>query len=464
MTSPEPLSVLFSGRRVQPAVWFGILAIVAMGLSAPARCQQGDFLSDVRAPEGRSLSIRKVLLFLYLGPLKLEQFVAAENKKGLRSDKQGGAGSKAAGATTLVEKPSAADLISFAIERGAIEKTDSGTSFTLHTTPYLFLTKFGALDDPEHWQRLAAIRRLSLAATFRADGQDLGKGLRNFESGTAQYVLRGDRSKRDPAFVDQFNKAVVTRLSPVQVKFTGECAAFLNLLGEANLAILDKAEANLKDGLQRSDATDALLKGLQTDLQAIVLTKDQSLKLATCAEAGLAAERAFKAVPAKLAEEVWNSLPKSPLELSASYTYARDATAGDSSRLKVLMDYKAGQTSKLSLNLNAEVALNNRRAAPDGSQLDRVKDYGGEVALSYGRFGNDRFDFSLGTKYKQIESGRFPTWLGQAKLDVYLDGGVAIPLALTYASRTETSSHSQVTFNVGVGALGDALLGIAQKR
>ena len=52
--------------------------------------------------------------------------------------------------TLLNDKPGISDLLNLAIERGAITRAVSDTTFTLQTTPYLFYTKFGGADDAEH--------------------------------------------------------------------------------------------------------------------------------------------------------------------------------------------------------------------------------------------------------------------------------------------------------------------------
>lgn len=44
------------------------------------------------------------------------------------------------------------DLLSLALERGAITKTTTGTGLTFNTTPYAFWTGFGAEDKPQIWK------------------------------------------------------------------------------------------------------------------------------------------------------------------------------------------------------------------------------------------------------------------------------------------------------------------------
>jgi hypothetical protein len=45
-------------------------------------------------------------------------------------------------------KAGIADLINLAIERGAITKTTSGTSFTLQTTPYIIRDRLSGPFEP----------------------------------------------------------------------------------------------------------------------------------------------------------------------------------------------------------------------------------------------------------------------------------------------------------------------------
>src|SRR4051794_32195950 len=82
-----------------------------------------------------------------------------------RTDRQVGAPPQAPGSTTLTEKAAIADLLAIAIERGAITKNADGSSITLSTTPYMWLTSFGKNDTPANWQNLAWGRRIGISST-----------------------------------------------------------------------------------------------------------------------------------------------------------------------------------------------------------------------------------------------------------------------------------------------------------
>jgi hypothetical protein len=130
-------------------------------------------------------------------------FINAANNT--RTDMQIGAPPNSAASTTLVEKPASADILSLAIERGAVSQTTDGTALTLTTTPYLLGGFIGIRDSPQNWRDYALLRHLALSATFASATDVEQKGeFSSLDSGQIKWSILGNRSPRDMALHAEF--------------------------------------------------------------------------------------------------------------------------------------------------------------------------------------------------------------------------------------------------------------------
>ncbi|HKA37414.1 MAG TPA: hypothetical protein VKH43_11390 [Thermoanaerobaculia bacterium] len=410
------------------------------------------------------------LFLLYLSAGKslapLESLaVALREKNSPRTDQQTGASSSAAGSVTLTDKPGISDLLNLAIERGAITRAVSDTTFALQTTPYLFYTKFGGDDDAEHWDRLTALRRLALSATFAATSGDENSGLSNLLSAEAKYVALGSRSARDRAFREHIKATLApviereketlrkntklesrwfSKLSPdVQGLLDDALIAFNNWQTEAAKPI-PAAEVQRKLG--------ELLDPIRARLNSAEIST-----LAATAASAVEEETVRVSLSKAIAGEAARWLPAGP-QLSILYGYNRDPSTSDYSRIKVLFAYDTGE--RFSVNANGEVALNH--STPPGGST--VRAYAGEASLTLGRFAGNALDLTAAAKVGHAKASSLTTTAFQAKANIYVASAVIIPLALTYANHTEDSLKSKLRLNIGLALNADALLGIARAR
>jgi hypothetical protein len=384
-----------------------------------------------------------------------------------RTDQQHGASSTAGGTTTIVDKPGIADLITLAIEQGAVTKTTSGTTFTLQTTPYLLYSHFGGNDTAQTWDSLVALRHLGLSATFTGSGDDIGGGLKNFQSAEAKYVVFGDRSSRDKVIRDDLRRQVGPELTAAIVRATGEGAAWYQHLGPGALTAFEKAIVAFntwRDGTcAENGKLDADTVGAEVQTLLIPvrdgLTTDDRTRLAAAATALLTEETVLAAAERRISE-ITSAYRKDGPQLSLAYDYRRDSETVDTSVLKLLFGYESKPA--LSANLNATLELNNDRSTSSGVILSRVHAYNAEASLTFGPYAHNAVDLTAAGNIKRDKDAKHTAATAQAKLNLRFLRGVTIPVALTYASRTELSGRSQLRVNVGIAIQGDALIGIAR--
>ncbi len=391
--------------------------------------------------------------------------VALREQQSPRTDQQRGASASAGGSTTITDKPGISDLLNLAIERGAITQTTSDTTFTLQTTPYMFYTHFGGEDDAAHWDRLTALRHLGLSATFTAGTDTDGGGVSNLQSLEAKYTALGSRSARDRAFrehVRNMLRAEFMKEKEALATTTGLSSKWIATVSEDGRSAFDEAViafTNWQESAPKpipAAAVNAKLAELLGPVQAR-LTADDAARLETVT-ASIVEEEATRVALAKaIAPEARTWVAAGP-QLSVVYGFNRGGAEPDFSRVKILFEYSSGE--RLSVNLNAELSINHA----SGVNRDRIRAYTGEAGLTLGRFANNTLDLTAGARVDHPKGAGETTTALQAKANIYLTSAITVPLALTYANRTETSSRSRLRLNVGLGLNADALLGIARKQ
>ncbi len=404
------------------------------------------------------LAAKSQLLDMGVGQAEKEQPAVAQ---------QTGATADSVGTTTLAEKPGIADLINLAIERGAIIKTTSGTSFTLQTTPYMIYSQFGARDTEETWNKLEVLRQIGISATFnQSDGADVPKN-DNFESGELKYT-RGNRSPRDKAFLDD----LWNQMGPALASFYASEKSlhrFENSLPEPAKQQFLNNEVTFEQWFPQQPKpipADQILAELGALFKDFKLEEKDEFNLKDLVDK---LDQEANALAA--ASEVVKNATKAYLEaphpqFSLAYIYQRDVEVSDFSTLKGLFGYQT--EGKLSANLNGEVMFNNHRTDAAGLAIDRIRAYSVEAGLTLGKFANDALDFTAGAKWMRPQGESRDIRSFQAKLNLYLTHGVTIPFSLTYANGTEDAStpesgRSRVRLNVGFALTGDALMGVARR-
>jgi len=394
-----------------------------------------------------------------------------QNKPG--TEQQTGAPSTSAGSTTLTEKTGLAELLNLAIERGAITRKDSGSSYTLQTTPYLIYSKFGAEDNNKTWQKYSWARRTGISATFDQNAGDSSKTGSDFESGEIKYTVVASRdnqgqkeiwigtpSIRDPEVLGPIESELKANIQAALNQLTLDVSEFERLHPEVSAA------ADELRGWLAQPSAKLTAEGVADELETLLKATRQNMKAAELAdlrkavasiETELTVRTSAIQAAVKHAQEI---IDKPRPQLAFSYGYQRDATTSDYSVFKVILGYK--NTPKLAYHLNAEWDINNKSASSTGAALERSRAYSVAADLTMGKFANDSCDFTAAAKWMHPMGERYMAF-AQAKLNLYLTRGVTIPIALTYANRTEQSDHSSLRFNAGVAISGDSFLGIARK-
>jgi len=443
-------------------------------LSLPASAQPSNPLKDLiaQAAGPASFGNSQRLLAAYLaGERQILQAAADQARQGPSTNQQNGATAEASGTTTLVEKPGIPELLNMAIESGAINRTTSGTGFTLQTTPYLLYSRFGARDTAETWDRLPALRHIGLSATFKQGTSSADATRNNFEKGEVKYAW-GERSPRDKEFRDHLRPIIETTINVPVSGANTELTRFVNGLTPPVQAAFLSAQSQFDTwwtAQSKPIPSNVLIDELQKIIGPVVpqLREEDRVSLSVLMEAlgneGIGLAKASR----RIDEEAKAYLNAPHPQFSIAYALLRDPTDSDTasthlSEVKAILGYDTG--ANLSFSLNLEALLNNDRTGADGIRLDRVRSYSAASDLTIGRFAQNAADFTLAARLTRPEGPFHQMLSAQAKLNLYLIRGITIPVALTYSNRTEDSPKSVVRFNVGLSINGDSLLGLAKNN
>jgi len=382
---------------------------------------------------------------------------------------QKGAVAESAGTTTLAEKTGMAEFLNLAIEQGAITKTTSGTSYTLQTTPYLLLSKFGT-QDVTTWQRSDLPRQIALSATFNqvSGSSDTNPSRNNLERAEAKYTY-GQHSARDREFLARIRSSLGDRINPAAAKEARQLDAFWESVDHHVTDAHANTERSFREWRARQKKPiplKALIDELHRELDPLraQLNDQDQAKLQDVARSldieGQALQGASDFITAEAKKYVAEAHP----EFSLAYAFQRDITPADFSDLKLLFSYKTA--SNYSVELNGEVMLNDRSTAANGTRLERLRGYAFEADLTMGKFANNLADFTAAAKLTRPTGDLRDERSVQAKLDLYLLRGVTVPVSLSYTNHTDDPTQpnrSQVRVNVGLSLDADALMGAAGK-
>ena len=431
-------------------------AALAQQQPATELTPEAAFTAKVKAEAAGSLAAEEII-YLHLARRSDAQtaksdFVNAVNST--RTDIQVGASSNAPGATTLVEKPGAADLLQLAIESGAVSETKNGTSLTLATTPYMLAGFFGVRDTPDAWRDYAALRHFALSATFSNDA-DVEKGdLTSIQSGEVKWTILGNRSPRDAA--------VAIALQPALMKFAKQQVSVNTVCTDpTGLANFDQFAGDLHDWIVKQTAagaapSDAAVRAEIDKLFSGVAIDPQHQKaIATCADAILVKEAAANQFVTNMAalSAAYVALNKAH-QLSIAASTHRDATIDDFSTLKIL--YGRNTVPKLSLNLNGEANFNQHHNAKN---LHQLRSFAVEGGLTMGRFNEGRFDATVSGKlWRNADSQDRNVGVVQVKGNVYLANSLVLPVSLSYASKPVDTIRKGFQINLGIASLLDSFL------
>lgn len=415
----------------------------------------------------------------------------------IRTDKQIGAPAKGTGTTSLIEKPSFARLLGFAVEHGAITQQVSATGLTLSTSPYLLYTFGNGGDTAENYQRAGVLNRIGLSATFDLKDQNnaLANASRNqLSDWSVKARLFGDRSTRSKGFQDFWNKpggpreAIEGRLAAVTAAFASvgpgfdpAFDAFTNVKPDLQAVVTAVAA-----GPSYTAANAENKKRLLTSASLCVIRKEvydpisnNSFPVSSAKRDQInnelmpriaASMRNIEAVR-KLLNDQLEEFQKGPLATFA-YLNHRRPIGSDYSEAKFLYSHEGPTLDPLKLVANfgasfynkPNPALNQQRlrdiafglSFEGQSSSPFLKDTADLSKITYAFTGSYQRTFeNRGVLGKKADIAAF-----QFKLDVPIFAGFSLPLAVTYANATEQERKSHVRFNFGSGFDFDKLLAI----
>jgi hypothetical protein len=377
-------------------------------------------------------------------------FVNAVNAT--RTDIQIGAPSNAPGATTLTEKPGAADLLQMAIESGAVSQTKNGTSLTLATTPYLLAGFFGVRDTPQAWKDYASLRHFALSATFSNDTAVSTGDFSSIQTGEIKWTILGNRSPRDAVLSTLFVPEAEALIGGPQNAKQIACAE------PTGLPNILQVQTDFSTWLHANQATvdEASVRAKLDQLigNAVIDPAHQQL-LSTCADATSVAEKgAFAAVVRLKAMSKAYVAQNDAHQLSVAASSHRDATVDDFATFKVL--YGRNTAPKLSVNFNGEANFNQHHNAKN---LHQIRSFAFEGGATMGRFNEGRFDATFSGKlWRNSDSKNKNVGVIQVKGNVYLANSLALPVSLSYANEQVETIKKGFQINIGIASLLDSFL------
>jgi hypothetical protein len=416
-----------------------------------------------KAAKRPSQAIAKTLLHAYLVEADVPGALDAANANAtrlslaaavndLRTDVQTGT-SSAVGSTTLTEKPGYADILSIALERGAITQSTNDGSLTLSTTPYAFWVGFGATDSPANWNNHPALRRISIASTFGSSTITKDSDFESFQSGELKFVAFGNRSPRDGNFNKFASAQIEPILLPADEKFYNICIGALSPLD----VVIIPAAADLQNWLD-AQPNDIPVETVRAHVKAaagtISLTAEQRSKCSAAMDAEDAATALALSTLKALAKEYLDK--NGQRQLSFAGSFHRDPTTSDYVTFKVL--FASNPDANHSRSLNGSIDYNNDRKGPTGTSISRIRNYAAEFALTQAEVWQKGGDLTLAAKVNRDNDAKKIVTLFQAKVDLKVQNSTKLPISLTYANKATTTIEKGFHFSIGFGALMDDFL------
>ena len=388
-----------------------------------------------------------------------------------RIDKQVGAPAGAKGSTSLVSSGSVPRLLGLALESGAVTGETSGTSLTFQTNPVGILSALRRYvpdrSDQATQNTLAVLRRISLSATFDTSREQDGRFTGSFRQLSSASAVLSLINHRDPtdgrwdavwaSFAERIGKGLPNAVRDVQVGLEAK-DEYTSLRAEIKTRLL----------AARSDAEiDAAVADYVARLRPL-------LPLEPAARVGAEWMRYLREQDAEYKKVARSQILTFELQVArppvedASPEAAAQAPAGADSdlwtaRLIWVRPFLGG--SDMSVNASASAF----QRLPQG--LERgLRDWqiGAKLDVPLaGVAGIAKSQFTLAAMYiymRQPPLG-FPVEVNgialnetgplrflQARLRLPMgDGGVSIPLSVTYANRPEfVQGENEIRGNIGL--------------
>lgn len=397
----------------------------------------------------------------------------------IRRDKQVGAPSGSNGTTTLAERAAFPLIMGLAVEHGAVQQKQDGTSLTLSSSPYALMV-LAHEDNSTLYQRNWLARMFSVSGNFLLE--DAGAGLNGLEAenlaSLTAKVTFGDRSTRSAYFQNEiwakkakpiFQDMVDRELTILETCApTTESPAYRKkqAMWRPGAPYRTRLTAYVSSGAYLTAEAEARRDGLAAEMEAGLcdeISADAETLSASCDVALITEERAVIAElnrrgRAELTRLV-EAFQRSQALYSLTYSWNRIHDGSDYSEVKLIGDGLLPWT-KLPLQpvVNAAVSFNHE---PD-AMLDQetIRDFSATLSLAStmmnplaGAFGDpdpfSKVGFSLSAAYRRLNGIDKNLATIQANFQLPLAAGFSLPLSLTYSSRTETDGNDEFKVNVG---------------
>ncbi len=428
-----------------------------------------------------------------LKKLKWQEF-SAETR---RTDKQIGATARAGGSTSLFQKPGFPDLLSFAIEHGAIQKEVNKTSLTLSTSPYALIASING-DTSPNYQKYDFFNRIGVSANFNLADQEnvlANASRKQLNEWSAKLRLNPDRTARGKDFQDYWDKNVLNDIEQRAIVLTaGFNEAFNNVpaLGKLRRRVRDKfegasgflittltAQASALQAAQESTLKQEILCRLREEvyipLNTGTIPVDPAFRVSLnqtivdFAKAQLEQDEGRDKVRKKLKDlaDKWTA--------SLSYTNVRPATGSyysvftGSYLQKAFSPMRVIANGELSMYHNPDAKLNQQKLRDALFSLSFEGNAGrspfittdmdeSSVTFSFSGSYQRMLENTKGTNKKaDIASAQF-------KLEIPVFTGFKLPLAITYSNATEERNKSHIRFNFGFGLDADVLASLLRAK
>lgn len=465
-------------KRIRTLV--ALLVAIASGLvasSQPAGAQSTPFdtlrtetAKEIQGASSRTLGLANDQMYVAMLARRqsalLRLLIRYEEE---RSDEQIGATSSASGTTTLVSKGTVPKILAFAVENGALTRTQSGTTVTfrgnlggaVRALAGLGLFQLTQGEDPA----LGLLRRASFSTSFDTSRGTGGSGdtLTGDQQQLSQWTFRWQLvNHRDPQGAQSLEKWR-SNVNASQVGLAQVTLVLNQRLGDDDTVTRWLADTVTKVSAAKAAATTAKKTdaAIAADIEDALKAQESSFPIALHIDT-LAALDAWDRSASAFVTERHNLLQdlKAGALVAFEYTSDRPLKAPKTSSLRLVGEVGGS----VDLTGNASVTLFDGDV-PLGAS-GRVRDFqvGGEMDIKMGSADTvGAFVLALSGKYvRQLENSYSDAGLmmpdtkgtiaiGQLKLTIPTKGtGVKIPLSITVANRTELVKEAIVRANVGV--------------
>ncbi|MFL6214769.1 MAG: hypothetical protein ACJ74J_12865 [Blastocatellia bacterium] len=414
-----------------------------------------------------------------------------------RTDKQLSSSPKSTGSTSLVEKPGFAQLLGFAVDRGAIKQAVDGTTLTLSTSPYAFVALANRKDTAQLYQDMGFLNRLGISASFDITNQNdiIGNVTeKQLTEWSAKARLTPDHGGRSGEFTRFWRDKIepllarrwLARVGENQVVddpfVSGVFNTMVGLPGTTN-STFSKIASYLttnKDNTNADQKVADIKEIIYCDLRQLLYDplKQGAKQLNPTIAANISQTLALTAASMRRVEEA-SQLLKDYLaeveqkpEATLEYTNHRLAMASDYSEMKLL--FRVG-LKPLKLTANAGVSVYNN---PDKMlNQQKVRDYTAALAFEGGTRSPfvapddlSKITYTFSGSYERLKEnegviGKRPDIASvQFKLEIPVYAGFSIPISYTYSSSSETSIKKENKFNIGLHLDIDKLYALTRAR